>query len=575
MSESGWNIPGKILADRQRERILRLGQIQRHRAVEGVDDDLDGVADVVARTARTGRGCRVRIVGRARIRVLDPEDLAVAQDRIRIGIEGQERREQPHAVGDPPVEQDATFRRELARDENVGIGELDREEQAPQEPADRHATGAFVERRFVVLAARIVELGLFRADEDVAVRELAEVDARLVDSKAFGRDRRQIADVEHRQALGGDLIDRAQCQTVPVRERQPLVHPGPVLNALGVQLAHREHHLARLAFDVVPVVVNVDEVVVGPDFLNLSERLQQRLMVPEPDVFNRPGVADDVLRRQLGVARELALLDTVERVGAPRRFDVMDDERLFLVLFVRRDDQPLQNGAIQAARHRHPEVQPDGDAERPGVPAEAVPERQTRAGGEHDERRPEKRKRRVDVRVRRAECNGGCRLREERARQLEPGAPRHQAEDDRAQDPQVTARGGNQPDPRPERDAMTRFDDEAPGQHVGQTAADERQHGRDHRLLTNDLEDGQLEDVERDVAIEERIALAKRHRVERAEPGEPVRRTGEARARARRRATATAPGVRAGGRRRRSVSRRCRCRARCADAATAGWPAGC
>ncbi|MEZ5285227.1 MAG: hypothetical protein R2712_10545 [Vicinamibacterales bacterium] len=95
----------------------------------------------------------------------------------------------------------------------------------------------------------------------------------------------------------------------------------------GIQLAGRQHHLPHLAVDVVPVVVDRDEVVVGPDLLDLSEGLEQRLMIPEPHVLQRLLVAGDVVARQLGVARQLALLHGVEPEGVAGGGDVVFDVR--------------------------------------------------------------------------------------------------------------------------------------------------------------------------------------------------------------------------------------------------------
>ena len=162
-----------------------------------------------------------------------------------------------------------------------------------------------------------------------------------------------------------------------------------------------------LAVDRVAVVVDVDEVVVRPDLLDLRERLQQRLVIPQPHVLDRAGVGDDVLRRQLGVARHLALLDAIERVGAPRRRDVVDDVRLFLVLLVRRDDEAL-HGWRRRGRRPWTRRSRDATASGSGQPRRLKPyqQRQSGADDEHDERRPEERKRGVDVGVGRAEGHG-------------------------------------------------------------------------------------------------------------------------------------------------------------------------
>ena len=122
----------------------------------------------------------------------------------------------------------------------------------------------------------------------------------------------------------------------------------------------------ELAVDHVAVVVDVLEVVVRPDLLDLRERLQQRLVIPEPDVLDRAGVVDDVARRQLGVAGELAFLDAIERRRPPRRGDVVLDERLFLVLLVRRHDEALDEAAVHAADDRDRDVERHRERQRPG-----------------------------------------------------------------------------------------------------------------------------------------------------------------------------------------------------------------
>ena len=80
-------------------------------------------------------------------------------------------------------------------------------------------------RRDVVVAARVIELGRLRPDEDVVVGQLAEVEARLGDDEIGRGDRRQILHEEHRQAFVRDLVDRAQREAVAVREHQAFVHP--------------------------------------------------------------------------------------------------------------------------------------------------------------------------------------------------------------------------------------------------------------------------------------------------------------------------------------------------------------
>ena len=199
----------------------------------------------------------------------------------------------------------------------------------------------FVRRVDVVLASRVVEFARARLDEDVIVRELAVVDRRLVDLQVDRRLRRQVLDEQHRQAFRRHLVHRTERDAVAVREGEPLVDPVAVGQAVGVQLARRQHDLPVLPVDPVAVVVDRHEVVVGPDLLDLREGLQQRLVVPEPDVAERLGVRVDVGAGQRRVARHLALLDAVEREGLARGGDVVLDVRRLARLLVRRDDEAL------------------------------------------------------------------------------------------------------------------------------------------------------------------------------------------------------------------------------------------
>ena len=97
---------------------------------------------------------------------------------------------------------------------------------------------------------------------------------------------------------------------------------------VGVELARREHHLAQLAVDVIPVVVDRDEVVVRADRLDLPERLEQRLAIPESHVVDRRAVGRDRLRCELGASTPSSCSSTPSIPHAlSRRLDVMRDLR--------------------------------------------------------------------------------------------------------------------------------------------------------------------------------------------------------------------------------------------------------
>ncbi len=158
------------------------------------------------------------------------------------------------------------------------------------------------------------------------------------------------------------------CPCVKVRRSLTQVRLG---RAAGIQLAGREHHLPELAVDDVAVVVHRREVVVGADLLDLPERLEQRLVIPETHVVERVAVVGDVVGGQLGVAGERPLLNRIEREGVPRGVDVVLDERGFADLFVGGDDEALDGARVELSGHDRHRI----DADRTGG------QHQTAAGG--------------------------------------------------------------------------------------------------------------------------------------------------------------------------------------------------
>ncbi len=230
--------------------------------------------------------------------------------------------------------------------------EAKRKEQLSPEGSQRHAAGAVVLREDIVVATRVVELTRARAHDHVVVGQLTEVDARLVDLQIDRALRRKVAHEQDGQSFAGHLVHRTERQAVAVREGQSLVDPGAIRQARRVQLARRQHHLTELAVDDVAIVVDRHEVVVGADLLDLSERLEQRLVIPEPDVLERGRIVRDVVARQQRIAGQRTLLDVLEAERTPRRRDVVLDERRLAHLLVGRDDETLQDGAVDLAADR-------------------------------------------------------------------------------------------------------------------------------------------------------------------------------------------------------------------------------
>ena len=311
-----------------------------------------------------------------------------------------------------------------------------------------------------------------------------------------------------------DLVHGAHRHPESVRVLQPLVDPRPVGQAVRVELAARQHDLPVLAVDEVAVVVDRGEVVVGADFLELSERVEQGLVVPEPHVVDGVPVVLDVGQRKGGVARHLPLLDVVEPERLPRGRDVVGQVGGFPLLFVRGDDEALQGDGTEVPAHRDQRVEPDGGHQGP-VPRGQGGDGAEGGADERDEhQRPEDRHPQHHVDVRGA-VDGPGRGRED-PRDVQVRAPREQEEDARDEQPQVAPRAVA--DDRPPRgvDAQLVRDDVEGGR------PEQREHHHREGEIADEVDEGEGEYVEADVAAEQRIRLVERHRVLELQPREPL-----------------------------------------------------
>ena len=325
-------------------RVLRVEHVERHRAVVGVDGHLDAVAQVVDAPAVQPVVARVRIRARRGEAVEHPhQPPLVAEDDVRIGVEGEERRDRGDALADVASHQQPALRRDVVAERQPGeIAAVEGDEQPPEQAAERDAARALVRGDAVGVALRVVELLLPRLHVDVGVGELAEVDLRPRDRDVRHRAlHRHVAEQQLRQALGREPVDRVHRDAVAVRVDEPLVDPvaAALGQALDVQLADRQHHLPRLAVDRVAVDVDVGKVVVGADLLDLPQRVLQRPPVPEPDVLERVAVLVDLRRFDARLRPETALLDAVEGVRPARHLDVVGDVRALAHQLVRAHDE--------------------------------------------------------------------------------------------------------------------------------------------------------------------------------------------------------------------------------------------
>ena len=420
-------------------------------------------------------------------------------DQVGVVVEGEERGDLLRPPGDLAIEQHPALGRDVVGEQQLVVAEAGGEGQLLPERVEDDAAGPLVGGEDVVVTLGVVELARLGLDDGVLVRQLAEIQARLGDRQVHGGHRRQVADEEHRQALAGHLVDRTEGQAVAVGERQPLVDPGAVGQRRRIQLARRQHHLAQLAVDLVAVVVHRGEVVVGADLLDLAEGLEQRLVIPQPDVVEGGAVAVDVGAGQLGIAGQRPLHDAIEREGAPRRLDVVLDVRRLAYLLVRGDDEALQRAGVELAAERDHAVERHGRDRRRLSPGERVDDGQAGADQPCAHLGQRERQPGVDVGVAgTADDPGG---RQQHARPIQPGAKREQHEQQGHQQTQVAAGPFAQAHPE-------RRDRHLPAEQVHRAGAGQRQADQRHRQRPRLFDDRQREDVEADVVAEHRIGDA-------------------------------------------------------------------
>ena len=108
---------------------------------------------------------------------------------------------------------------------------------------------------------------------------------------------------------------------------------------VDVQLARRKHHLTNRAADLVSVNVDVGKVVVGPNFLNLAQRVLQSARVPQTDIFERGLIIGRVECLNRCFRGKRVRLYAVERKRAPCHLDVMRNVRTLSHQLVRPHDE--------------------------------------------------------------------------------------------------------------------------------------------------------------------------------------------------------------------------------------------
>ena len=415
------------------------------------------------------------------------------------------------------MKQDPAFAGDVLGEQDVGIAVVPGEQAAPHRVADGNAVGAVVGGIDVVLALGIVELGRAALDDRIALFGLAEIEARLADGGTAGGERRDVLQVEQRQAFAALARHRRHHHAGAVGEEQMQVDPGLRVGRQQrrLELARRQHHLLIGAVQPIAVDVHVEEFVIGPDLLELGVGVHQRLPVPQPDVVDGRAVGLERGEAQPFLGRERLHRDLLQVVGLPRQGDVaLDIGRLELQLARLHGEAIEQRGKQPGDHDRAGEQQQRRRrGEAPGPPPHGR-RRGDGAGGGQSGHEPQDRQPDMEIGVARADDDAVVAVEQQEAiERVGPGLDREvQAEQHRA----VDEGGGRQAARRPvELDVALHPIDRA-----GQGGAEEQE--QQQPVLERDI-GRQREEIEADVLAEDRVALAIGHLVKEAKGHLPVR----------------------------------------------------
>ena len=236
-------------------RIGVVDDIKLDRTVVTIDNCLDAVADVVERLVETRRRAELAEVGalpvwvavRDGVTVGDPHHATIADHRVRIGIEFQERRQFGHPILDLTDPHHSRIAIDCAGPKHVVVQEMNRKRQTAHRRTELDTAVTLVRA-----AGLLVGAGLFadrRLDDGKAIDTVAEIQ--------FGpRETRGVL-IVGKIAARTHLTGRGKRQPTAVSRQQMHTLPRLVGQATNVQFSGPEDHLSHGAVDRIPIDVEV------------------------------------------------------------------------------------------------------------------------------------------------------------------------------------------------------------------------------------------------------------------------------------------------------------------------------
>ncbi len=386
-------------------------------------------------------------------------------------------------------------------------------------------------------AGVIIELRLAGVDDDIIALPLTEVDLGAANRQPHRAGRRYPTDEVVRLPAGANLIYRTQRRAIAMRVLQRPIDPGLRASgqAIGVQFARGKHHLAIVARDGVAVNIHIGEIVVGLQALALVVGFQQRLVIPQADVGDGLRAGGDVgLTERLDVVR--AYGDAVQVECLPRGGNVVGNIGRFQRNLAGLDDEVLDDAGVDRTDQNGGD-DPEGNCPpQQGEGAKAdVEQQQQRADRGDYQQDPIAGQLGVDVGVIRAVEDAV--IGKEQLVLVEAIADREGCQIERGQDAEVDAhcvwhRDGDDDRLTPAQDAgqgdsgtLAPHQPRAADVYRGDCNYGDEQQGAEP--ATQRIIEGQGEDIEADILVEDWIGVAERTGVEEAQHILPVARRAE------------------------------------------------
>ncbi len=145
----------------------------------------------------------------------------------------------------------------------------------------------------------------------------------------------------------------------------------PIATALGelidVELACGKHHLTRCAVDFIAIDIDIGKVVVGSNFLNLTQRVLECAPVPQSDVLQCSLIVCRIGRLDGRLSGKFAVRKAVQSIGPPRQVNIVGNVGSLANQFVGLHDK----AADVPAQYLKYEIRDDGGSDRRHQPAHA------------------------------------------------------------------------------------------------------------------------------------------------------------------------------------------------------------